>query len=44
VLSGTIPITSTQAASTFAGAVQGGASVPFRTVPPTIVMNYIIKR
>jgi hypothetical protein len=30
VLSGTIPITSTQAASTFAGAVQGGAS---RTLP-----------
>jgi microcystin-dependent protein len=44
VLSGVIPITSTQAASTFAGAAQGGASAAFGNVQPTIVMNYIIKR
>jgi hypothetical protein len=41
-----IVISSTQAASTFAGSAQGGTSTPIvkSTLSPTIVMNYIIKR
>ena len=40
---GSITFTSTQAASTFTGAAQGGASTPLRTVQPTIVCNYILR-
>jgi microcystin-dependent protein len=32
-----------QAASSFAGTAQGGTSTPVRTVPPTIVCNYILR-
>src|ERR1043166_4186180 len=33
----------TTAAQTFTGTAQGGTSTPVRTVPPTIVCNYIIR-
>lgn len=42
----TIGISSSQGGSTFTGTAQGGTSAPITKgiVPPTIVMNYIIKR
>lgn len=38
-----IVVTSSQATSTFAGVQQGGTSVPFATVQPSITMNYVVK-
>lgn len=40
---GAMTLSSTQAASSFAGSAQGGSSVPVRTVQPTIVCNYILR-
>ena len=39
---GVIPITASQAASTFTGVAQGGTSTPFATIQPTMVINKII--
>ncbi|WP_342737473.1 tail fiber protein [Bradyrhizobium sp. B117] len=36
-------ITASQGASTFTGAAQGGSSTPVQTLPPGIVLNYLIK-
>ncbi|WLB18934.1 tail fiber protein [Bradyrhizobium japonicum] len=36
-------LSASQAASTFTGNAQGGTSTPIRTVPPTIICNYIIR-
>ena len=36
-------IVATQASSTFAGTAQGGASIPFTRIQPTIMMNYVVK-
>jgi microcystin-dependent protein len=43
VVSSAGSVSISQAASTFTGTAQGGASTPFRTVQPTIVCNYIIR-
>ncbi|OPY95784.1 hypothetical protein A5906_07400 [Bradyrhizobium sacchari] len=36
-------ITASQGASTFTGSPQGGTSTPVQTLPPGLVLNYIIK-
>lgn len=36
-------VSTSQATSTFAGSAQGGTSTPVRTVPPTIILNKIMR-
>lgn len=36
-------VVSTQATTTFAGTAQGGTTVPFPTVQPSVTLNYVIK-